>query len=369
MPRPLLADLLARSRAPRWALLLALSFALVAILEAARLPAALLLGCMLAAIAVAARDISLRIPRPLFLSAQAVIGCLMARAITPSILGAMLAHWPLLLATIAAVIAASGALGWLLATLRVLPGATAVWGLSPGAASAMVLMAEVSGADIRLVAFMQYLRVACVSATATAVARLWAPGGGAAPPVVWFPPPDWGPLAGTIALAAAGAIAAPALRRPALALLLPLGLGVTLAGGGVMTPQPPPWLLAISYAVIGWSIGLRFTRAILLHVLLLPRVLLSVAAMMALCGGLGALLARLAGLSPLTAYLATSPGGADAVTIIAASSNVDVPFVVAMQTARFLLVLLIGPRLASLVARHTDGARARPRDQEAGNAS
>ena len=58
-----------------------------------------------------------------------------------------------------------------------------------------------------------------------------------------------------------------------------------------------------------------------------------------------------AGIDPLTAYLATSPGGADSVAIIAASSHVDVPFVMALQTGRFLVVLLIGPRLARFVAR------------------
>jgi uncharacterized protein len=57
---------------------------------------------------------------------------------------------------------------------------------------------------------------------------------------------------------------------------------------------------------------------------------------------------------PLTAYLATSPGGADSVAIIAASSShVDVPFVMAMQMARFILVLLVGPALARAVARWT----------------
>ena len=58
--------------------------------------------------------------------------------------------------------------------------------------------------------------------------------------------------------------------------------------------------------------------------------------------------------SNLTAYLATSPGGADSVAIIAASSShVDVPFVMAMQMARFILVLLVGPALARAVARWT----------------
>jgi membrane AbrB-like protein len=57
------------------------------------------------------------------------------------------------------------------------------------------------------------------------------------------------------------------------------------------------------------------------------------------------------GTDPLTAYLATSPGGADSVAIIAASSHVDLPFVMAMQMARFILVLLLGPTLARVVAR------------------
>jgi membrane AbrB-like protein len=82
--------------------------------------------------------------------------------------------------------------------------------------------------------------------------------------------------------------------------------------------------------------------------------------MIALCGGIGAVLTQFADVSPLTAYLATSPGGADAVTIIAASSPVDVPFVIAMQTARFIVVLLVGPTLASFIARRTGGARVRP---------
>ncbi|PWR23346.1 putative ammonia monooxygenase [Zavarzinia compransoris] len=62
-------------------------------------------------------------------------------------------------------------------------------------------------------------------------------------------------------------------------------------------------------------------------------------------------LVAVAGLDPLTAYLATSPGGADTVAIIAASTRVDAPFVMTMQMARFLVVLAIGPGLARAIAR------------------
>ena len=114
----------------------------------------------------------------------------------------------------------------------------------------------------------------------------------------------------------------------------------------------PPALLAVSYAIIGWSIGLRFTRPILAHAArALPRVLASILALIAICVGFAALLTRFAGIDPLTAYLATSPGGADSVAIIAASSPVDVPFVMAMQIARFFTVLLIGPHFSRFIAK------------------
>jgi hypothetical protein len=52
------------------------------------------------------------------------------------ILATFLKHWPLFLAVGLAVILASTALGWLMTRWQVLPGTTAVWGTSPGAATA-----------------------------------------------------------------------------------------------------------------------------------------------------------------------------------------------------------------------------------------
>ena len=83
----------------------------------------------------------------------------------------------------------------------------------------------------------------------------------------------------------------------------------------------------------------------------LPRVLLSILVLMAVCAALAAMLVVVAGIDPLTAYLATSPGGANSAAIIAMASNVDVAFVMAMQTTRLILILLIGPSLAGFIAR------------------
>src|ERR1700754_3921905 len=91
-------------------------------------------------------------------------------------------------------------------------------------------------------------------------------------------------------------------------------------------------------------IGLRFTRPLLAHALrALPRILMCTVALIVACAGIGAMFVALAGVDPLTAYLATSPGGADSVAIIAASSNVDVRFVMSMQMVRFGVVLIVGP--------------------------
>jgi uncharacterized membrane protein AbrB (regulator of aidB expression) len=46
-----------------------------------------------------------------------------------------------------------------------------------------------------------------------------------------------------------------------------------------------------------------------------------------------------------------SPGGADSIAIIASSTKVDLPFVMAMQAARMVIVLLSGPTLARFIAR------------------
>ena len=82
----------------------------------------------------------------------------------------------------------------------------------------------------------------------------------------------------------------------------------------------------------------------------LPQIVASIVALMAFCGGLAFLLSHQLGIDPLTAYLATSPGGMDSVAIIAAASDsVDLSFVMALQSARFLIVLLLGPSLARLV--------------------
>jgi membrane AbrB-like protein len=336
------------------AMMLVLSIVFGALFTAIHLPAALLLGPMLAAIAIAAADGRVRVPEWPFVFAQGAVGCLIARGIPASVFGEIGKEWPIFIIGVFVVIAAAGTLGFVLARLRVFPGSTAVWGSAPGAATAMVLLAGANGADVRLVAFMQYLRVVCVAAVASVISQRWMSGAHAVrPPIVWFSPFDAHVMA-TLAIVVVGALIGKAFRIPAGPLLVPLILGVVVQSTRAMTIELPQWLLAIAYAIVGWNIGLRFTREILTYVAKsFPRILASIGMLIAICGAFGALLVRVAGIDPLTAYLATSPGGADSVAIIAASSRVDVPFVMTMQTARFVIVLLVGPALSRFIARYT----------------
>lgn len=341
----------------RWAGLLALSVLLATAFDHVGLPAALLLGPMLAAIAVAVLGFEVRVPRSGFVAAQGVIGCLIARGIPGSMVSTLSAHWAVFIVGVLAVTVLANALGWLLARWEVFPGDTAVWGSAPGAASAMMIMAEAHGADVRLVAFMQYLRVVCVSVAASVVAHWWiGRSGGAIWPqpaahAILLAPAHWGAFAATLLVAFAGAALGARLRLPAGGLLLPMIAGILLQEAGDVRIELPPLLLAAAYAFVGWTIGSRFNRQVLAITLRsLPKVLASIFALIALCGVLAAALVRWAHVDPLTAYLATSPGGADSVAIIAASTPVDVPFVLTMQVLRMLFVMSTGPAIARALA-------------------
>jgi len=165
-----------------WPALLVASVFVAELAHRGGFPASYLLGPMLCAVAFGVAGIELRLSRPFQLFSQGIIGCLVARSLTPAILGSVARDWPIMLLVISTTVLAGGLVGWVLVKLGTLPGTTAAWGSSPGAASAMVLMSGEFGADVRLVGFMQYLRVVIVIFTASMVSR-WLGGSAAAVPV------------------------------------------------------------------------------------------------------------------------------------------------------------------------------------------
>lgn len=336
--------------AARWAGLAAVSVAVALAFDAVHLPAAFLFGPLVTAMAARLAGLRFTLIRPVAQGSQALIGGLIGAALTPAIVATFLADWPILTAIVAATILFASITGWALSRFGVVPGTTGVWGSAPGAASGMVIQAEGNGGDVRLVAFMQYLRVLFVASGASIGSWLWL-GGSRAAPHALFEPVDPKAFALTLAVIAVTGVLGGRLKLAAGTMMLPLFATAFLHGAGLVDFVLPRWLMVGAYTALGWNIGLRFTREAVMHAArALPWIVASILALMIFSGAMALILVEWFAIDPLTAYLATSPGGMDTVAIIAASTPVDVSFVMALQVLRSLAINIFGAPLSRLVA-------------------
>lgn len=345
-----------RTPALQWTLILIVSAVLFGVIDVTSMPAAGMLGPMIAGVLAGTHGASVRVPPIGFAVSQGILGVMIAGSIEAGMLRTLAADWPLFLAGTLSTVVASSFLGWQISRWKILPGSAGIWGAAPGAATPMVLMAQAFGADFRLVAFMQYLRVMMVAAMAAIIAALLLPDGATASArhaADFFPPLDWPVFGGTLAVVAVGCTLGQILRVPSPNFMGVLFVAMVLHLGFDVAFQLPPWLMLCAYATIGWTIGLNFTRPVVRYAArVLPQVAGSILMLMLVCAAVGFLLSRLMGIDLLTAYLATSPGGMDSIAIIAASAgNVNMSFILAMQMARFLFVLLFGPAIARMLAK------------------
>src|SRR6185503_2724528 len=118
----------------KWIALLALSVAVTSLWSWASLPAALLIGPMIAGIVLGVNGARLDIPRWSCLGAQGVIAAMIAGSMTPAIAHTLGHGAVLFVAAAATTLIGATALGWLMSRTGMMPGATAVYGMSPGAA-------------------------------------------------------------------------------------------------------------------------------------------------------------------------------------------------------------------------------------------
>ncbi|RCA05027.1 AbrB family transcriptional regulator, partial [Klebsiella pneumoniae] len=111
--------------------------------------------------------------------------------------------------------------------------------------------------------------------------------------------------------------------------------------------------LAMAYAVLGWTVGLQFNKAIFLLALkTLPQIIASIIGLILMCALMALALTHILQMDFMTAYLATSPGGLDTVAIIAAGTRADMSFIMALQTLRLFTILLTGPAMARAISRY-----------------
>ena len=295
-----------------------------------------------------ARGFAASVPSGIQTVATALLGAFVGGSIGLDSATQILRHAPLFIGLVLVMVAGTTLLSLALVRWGTLPGSTAVWGVSPGAGLVMMILAKSYGADASLVGLMQYLRVALAALLAGLLARFWFD-----TPVTLAPTPSWvgafdaAGLAATVAVAAVGGLVARRLRMPVGVMLFPMLLGAIVRISGWSAVAMPPVLQSLVFAVVGFQIGLGFNRTTLIHARTNMRlILLSIVLMLGLCALCSWGLVALLDLDPLTAYLATSPGGMDSMAVIAALSQADLHFVMAVQTVRFLVVLAVAPALA-----------------------
>jgi uncharacterized protein len=335
--------------ATAWLALGAVTVAAALALDALGLPSATLFAALLVGLVVALRlPGRFELPRPTFTVAHAVTGVVLGGYLQSSALQALGEAWLPVLLVSAATLLLSLVAGWAMARVTDVDAPTAALGMVAGGASGIIAMASELGADDRVVAFMQYVRVlAIVLATPLLAALFFGSGesgavvGSSGGPALGEPQ-DWAITAG---IAFAGAVAGRAIRLPAATLMGPLllaaGLTLALPDGSVAVP---PIVREASFALIGLQVGLRFTVELFRSLArLLGPLLLSTVALSAACFGLAAALAATTHATLLDAYLATTPGGLYAVLAAAVDTGADTTFVVGVQSLRLLVMVLVAP--------------------------
>jgi uncharacterized protein len=346
----------AESNIRRWLAVALATFAATIALGAVGLPtpalfAALSIGITYALIA-ARRPLD--VPASGITIGQALIGVALGAALDASTLRAVASNWFGVSAVTLATLALSLGVGIAIARVTGISQATGTLGLIAGGASGIVAMADELGADSRLVAFMQYVRVLVVVLVAPLVATILVAHEESG--VLRTEPMGMslvGDLAFTGGCALAGALVGPRLRVTAGTLLCPLAVAAILSASGVAGDAGVPALVqSFAFALIGLQVGLRFTAATVREAqALLPWVLGATLVLVAGSAGLAALLVPLAHVTFADAYLATTPGGLYAVLAASVGIGANTTFVVSVQVLRILIMVAGAPHLVRIVAR------------------
>jgi membrane AbrB-like protein len=167
-----------RMAAP-WLVLGAVTVGVAAALAAAGLPSPTLFAALLVGLSAALLrpQAELKLPSAVFVSAQAVLGVTIGAYLQADALKSLGDAWLPVTIVSAATLGLSIAMGWLLARFTELDRPTATLGMIAGGASGIVGMSGDLGADDRLVAFMQYVRVLVVVLSTPLLIAVFGAGG------------------------------------------------------------------------------------------------------------------------------------------------------------------------------------------------
>lgn len=362
-----------RSERPAWWPVILASSAGAVVLAFLGAPSPVLFGALFGSLLVAVSPLATPLMPPRVSTfAQGLLGISIGGIIDPDTLAGFARNAGPVAFAVAATIAASILIGQVLRWQGVTP-ATATFSFIAGGASGVTAVAGELGADERIVAVVQYLRVLIiivgmplVASAVFGVPLSERPPDDASPLVRWvdsvvgaFAEVTLSAVAFAVICLVLGLALARLIRFPASSLLVPLALAAVFAVTGVFDPflgpeasHLPAALEALAFGLIGLQVGLRFTRESLLAVSrILPLATVGILVLIVVSAGFGVVLADAIGVSRLDGYLATTPGGLYAVLVTATIAGGDVTFVLAVQVMRFVLILALAPVLAEYYRR------------------
>lgn len=331
--------------------------------ESAGLPAPHLFAALLVGLVLSlGRVASVQMPTWLYVAAQAITGVVLGTYLSFSALRPIGANWLAVVAITALTLAVSLALGVLLARRTGLDRPTAALAMIAGGSAGIVATSDDLGADARVVAFTQYLRLALVVLTAPLLVRYVLHPAGAyaalgpreieveSSGVAYF---------FCVAVAVVGAVLALRARIPAGALIGPLVLAAVLTGSGaVHRVTPPEFPRELAFTLIGLHVGMAFTPDVLRRVrTLAPRLFAYVTVLLVASGLLAWGLSAATSINLTDAYLATTPGAINAVLVTAFAAGAHTSFVFAVQTFRLFVMVLAAPALVRWLVHRQDNRR------------
>lgn len=222
---------------------------------------------------------------------------------------------------------------------------TAMFSGAPGTLTAMVIIGGESGADERMIALTQGLRVVIVVFAMPLLVALVLTTGPSSVSVL----PEGGPFVWTeFALLTAAALVGLGLARtfklPASAMT---GAMLTSAGlylSGVVSWRPPDVVLWVCLWVLGSAIGSRFSTVTAQTFFRVSRHAIAVTALvMVVSAGFAMLVSALTGVPFLTALLSFTPGGVAEMCLIAIAFDIDPAFVAMHHLVRIVILITAAP--------------------------
>ncbi|QIS18162.1 AbrB family transcriptional regulator [Nocardia terpenica] len=356
-----------------WVVLLGAVLVVAEVLDRVRFPAPQMILAIVVGggLAVAGR-LPAPLPREVSIGVQALLGVLMGSYLEVSLLGSIgLALLPVLAITVATlVVSVLVSMVFARACKVTLP--TATLGLLAGGSAAVVSCADEMDADVRQVAFMQYLRVMLVAVSAPAIGALLDNGGHVAKMAVttahqvtdpdlphWMVVGRGDQVAGVctaIVLSLIGIRLGRSLRIPSPALIGPMLLTAAVTALGVSHGYAPTNLFKeLLFVLIGFDVGTRFTRAVVLEMArMIPGMTVAIVGLSAVVAALAYLLSLFVPLELSDLYLATTPGGINAVIAAAEGMNANMPLITSVQSVRLLFMVAMLPLMMRMLRSCVD---------------